>query len=133
MNHIPNSFMNMTSPFKCLFGTKPDLTSLKIFGCKAFASTLVAHRKKLDPRACACVYLSVNPGTKGFVLYDVNIHEVFISQHVCFHEFTFPFLHPTTHDTPLHPYSSYSDSAYYDNMLPPHDIHVHDQSSTVDA
>ena len=133
MNRIPNSFLNMTSPFERPFGAKPALTSLKIFGCKAFASTLVAHRKKLDPRARACVYLGVKPGTKGFVLYDVNTREIFISRHVRFHEFVFPFMHPTIPATPLQPRSSHSDTAYYDTIFPSNDIHMHDQSYTADA
>ena len=76
MNGIPNSSLHMLSPFECLFGTKPNFTSVKIFGCKAFASTLMANRKKLDPRARECVYLGVKPST---ILFDINTREIFVS------------------------------------------------------
>ena len=108
----------MLSPFECLFGTKPDLTSLKIFGCKAFASTLVANRKKLDPQARECVYLGVKPGTKGFIHFDINTSEIFVSRHVRFHEFSFPFMQIFTQSDPPQPPLSPSACAYYDSIFP---------------
>ena len=52
----------------------------------------MATRKKLEPRDRECVYLDVKPSTKGFVLFDINTREIFVSHHVRFHEFTFLFM-----------------------------------------
>ena len=106
----------MSSPFQCLYHTTPDLSELKIFGCKAFASTLLAHRRKLDPRAQECVYLGVKPGTKGFVHFDTRTREIFISRNVRFHEFSFPFMH-TTEQNDI-PHLIHNDSHPYDIIFP---------------
>ena len=74
-----------------LFGNKPDLPYLKVFGCLAFASTLVSHRTKFDNRAHKCVFLSYKFGTIGFVLFDLANKETLFSRNVIFYEHVFPF------------------------------------------
>jgi len=73
------------------FFEKPDLPSLKVFGCLAYATTLTAHRKKLDKRARKCVFLGYKLHTKGSILYDINSRELFLSRNVQFYEKVFSF------------------------------------------
>ena len=62
-----------------------------MFGGNCFASTLSNRRKKLDRRARSCVYLGHKLGVKGFVLYDIQTREIFISRNILFHDDIFPF------------------------------------------
>lgn len=51
INIIPTPFLNNDTPFQKLYGHICDISTLKVFGCLCYISTINAHRKKLDPRA----------------------------------------------------------------------------------
>ena len=93
INRLPTPFLNNNNPYFQLFNSLPDLHDLKVFGCLVFASTVTAHRKKLDSRARKCTFLGYQHRTKGFLLYDMHTKEIFISHNVHFYEFVFPFWH----------------------------------------
>ena len=65
LNRFPNKVLHNKSPSDILYGSSPDLTFIKVFGCEAFASTLIHNRTKLDPRARRYVYLGHRRGIKG--------------------------------------------------------------------
>jgi len=69
-----------------LYDSLPDIHSFKVFECLCFASTLLAHRSKLQSRARKSVFLGYKSGTKGYVLYDLDSREIFLSRNVVFHE-----------------------------------------------
>jgi len=55
INRLPSKVLHNKSPYDILYGSSPELTFIKVFGCKAFPSTLAHNRTKLDPRARECV------------------------------------------------------------------------------
>ena len=63
---IPTSVLANISPYECLFGIAPDLTELKVIGCLAYASTLIAGRHKFDSRSRKCIFSGYKQGVKRF-------------------------------------------------------------------
>ena len=90
MNRVPTRILKHKSPYQCMFDRDPDLENLKTFGTLAYASTLQAHRTKLDHRARKCVFLGYKQNVKGVMLLDINTRETFISRHVTHHDHIFP-------------------------------------------
>jgi len=59
------------TPYELFYGTKPEVSRLRVFGCKAWAYLSPDIRRKLDPRAVPAIFLGYAPGTKGYrVLLD---------------------------------------------------------------
>ncbi|KAL0322887.1 UNVERIFIED_CONTAM: hypothetical protein Sangu_1908000 [Sesamum angustifolium] len=71
-----------------------NLSSLRIFGCSAFA---LSHGDKLDPRSQKCVFIGYPDGVKGYRLWlrSQPGFKVLISRDVIFNESEFPCLSKT--------------------------------------
>jgi transposase InsO family protein len=91
INRVPTPVLGNMSPYQKFYDQLPDINSFKVFGSLCYASTLTAHRSKLDPRARKSVFLGYTTGFKGYVLLDFHTREVFISRHVSFHEHILPY------------------------------------------
>lgn len=91
INRIPTKDLNYMAPHQIVFQELPDISTLKVFGCLCFAATLSTPRGKLDPQARKCVHLGFKHGTKGYLLFDINSKQIFLSRDVTFYESVFPF------------------------------------------
>lgn len=103
INRVPSRFLNNVSPYEVLYGKLPVLSHLRSLGCLCYASTISAHRKKLDSRARKYVFLGYRTGIKGCLLYDLKSREIFISRNVQFYKSEYPFVkcaHPHPHLSP---------------------------------
>lgn len=77
------------SPYEALYGQKPDIGHLRVFGCAAYAHIPVeTGRKKLDDRARRCIFLGYTDTESIWRLYDLATKRVFTSRDVRFDENT---------------------------------------------
>ena len=67
-------------------GRQPSVRHLKVFGCLAYGHLPAQGRKKLEPRARACVFVGYSNRTKGYRLWDPSTKDVVHTKHVRFDE-----------------------------------------------
>jgi hypothetical protein len=85
-NRSPTRCPDNVTPFKALYGSKPVINNLKVFGCKAFAHIPKENRRKLDAKATKCIFIRYCSKFKAYKLFDPATHKVFASRDVLFHE-----------------------------------------------
>ncbi|KAL0286479.1 UNVERIFIED_CONTAM: hypothetical protein Sradi_7146800 [Sesamum radiatum] len=98
INCSPSVPLNGQLPEYVWIGKNVDLSSIRIFGCSAFA---LHNGDKLDPRAQKCIFIDYPIGVKGYRLWLRNQpgFKVIISRDVTFNETEMPCLSssPKTH------------------------------------
>ena len=72
------------TPFEKWFSRRPDLSTLRVFGCQAFSHIPKQKRKKMDDRAEECVMVGYD--TCGYRLYNPRTRRVFPTRHMTFCE-----------------------------------------------
>ena len=65
---------------------KPQVDTLKVFGCLVYAHIPKDKRQKFDSKARRCIFLGYGMVTKGYKLYDVNRSKVLYSRDGVFDE-----------------------------------------------
>jgi len=77
------------TPAELWYGVKPDVSKLRVFGCKAYAWVPGQLRKKLDSKSRKTVM--VGYVQNGYRLWDVELRKTIIARDVKFDEECFPF------------------------------------------
>ncbi|KAM0048148.1 putative RNA-directed DNA polymerase [Helianthus debilis subsp. tardiflorus] len=90
INRFPTQLLDGKTPIEVLTGQPPAYDHLRTFGCLAYASTLSHGRDKFKPRALPCIFLGYPLNKKGYKLYNLHTHQVFVSRDVVFFEALFP-------------------------------------------
>ncbi|KAL4018723.1 hypothetical protein IC575_022343 [Cucumis melo] len=88
INRLPSSVLQNISPFERLYGTPPNYSNLKVFGCACFVLLQPHEHTKLEPRARLCCFLGYGTEHKGFRCWDPLSNRLRISRHVTFWEHT---------------------------------------------
>lgn len=85
-NRSPTTALKDKTPFECLFGEKPDISNLRVFGCICYVHIPDCRRKKLDPKSNRAIFIGYPHGTKGYKLYNLEKKQFQISRNVILHE-----------------------------------------------
>jgi len=67
-NRCPTKVFDSKTPQEAWTGTKPDVSHLRVFGCKTFAHIPYEKRSKLESKSIPCVFLGYCEGTKAYHL-----------------------------------------------------------------
>ena len=97
--HIANRLpiADRVSPFEAVYGRKPNLDHLRVFGCKAFVHE--QRVKKLDPRAWIGIHVGYDPyNWRCYRVYNPATATVRLTIHVSFDENSFPIPDPLAGD-----------------------------------
>lgn len=86
INRIPSPVIHNQSPFEHLFGSSPDYSQIKVFGCACFVLLQPHEHSKLEPRARLCCFLGYGIEHKGYRCWDPQSKRLRISRHVVFWE-----------------------------------------------
>ncbi|GAA0187195.1 transmembrane signal receptor [Lithospermum erythrorhizon] len=95
---LPSIILDWQSPFENLFGKAPDINHLKVFGCACFATICSSNSDKFSARAYKSIFLGYSSTQKGYKLYNMHTHKLFVSRNVIFHETIFPYSKTPTQD-----------------------------------
>jgi transposase InsO family protein len=75
------------SPFEIVYGKKPNLDHLKIFGCRASVFVHPKQRSnKLSPHSVTGYFVGFQQGVKGWKFYIPEKKRIIVSRHAVFHE-----------------------------------------------
>ena len=99
INRTPSSVLKEKTPYVVLHGQSPSYTHLCIFGPLCFARNLNTNGDKFASHSHWCVFMGYPYGQKGWKVYDLETHEIFVSRDVTFFENQFPFHHTETAPT----------------------------------
>lgn len=69
-NRIPNVNMADKTPLKLLFGKKPHMEGLQVFGKDDFVHIPGERRGKLEARPQRCIFIGYIPGSTGWRFYN---------------------------------------------------------------
>ncbi|KAF0729523.1 hypothetical protein Ae201684_012791 [Aphanomyces euteiches] len=74
------------TPYERLYKTRPDLSTLRIFGCEAFTHVEQHDRSKFASKSLRTMYIGHEPDVKGYRLYCANPEKIIINRNVIFNE-----------------------------------------------
>jgi Reverse transcriptase (RNA-dependent DNA polymerase) len=83
--------ISFNTHFQLLFNKPHDYQFFKVIDCICYPYTRPYSSHKLQPRLIACVFLGYFSVYKGYKCLDLSTNCVYISRHVVFDEFSFPF------------------------------------------
>ncbi|XP_074302927.1 uncharacterized protein LOC141637261 [Silene latifolia] len=98
INLMPSPIIDNNTPFKLIFGVDPLYDNLRVFGCVCFATMPPTFSDKFGDRARKCVFIGYPHNQKGYRLYDVALHKIFVSRDVIFKEQEFYYLNKHNED-----------------------------------
>lgn len=101
INCTPTSKNPDMTPWEAWHGSKPDLSRLRVFGCRAYVWVNKKKRKALESHTEKCIYHGFEDGFKGWRCYNPITKKFVTSHDIVFDETEFPGLLTKETVTPL--------------------------------
>ena len=101
INRLPTATLQNASPYLKLFGTAPNYTRLRSFGCLCFPWLKPYTHHKLESKSKPCVFIGYSPTQHVYHYLEIDSHRIYTSRHVHFMEDAFPFKDEQLNSFPL--------------------------------
>ena len=89
-NRTPLCHLNWQTPYQLLYGERPSISHLRVFGCGACASIPAEIRvNKLTPKSELMTYLGNAPRAGGYIFMRLPNNVVFYMTHCIFDDTLF--------------------------------------------
>jgi hypothetical protein len=85
-NRCSTKVLDSKTPQEAWTDTKPDVSHLRVFGCKTFVHIPNEKRSKLEPKSIPCVFLGYCEKSKAYRLMCVETKRIIKSRDVMFFE-----------------------------------------------
>lgn len=97
INRTPSKRVDYDTPLHRLFGTTPDYSKLRVYGCAYWPNLCPYNSHKLQFRSTCCAFIGYSNHHKGYKCLNIPTCQIYISRDVVFDETIFPFatLNPT--------------------------------------
>ena len=90
-NRTPMAHLKWQMPYFYIHNEKPDISTLRVFGCQAYVYMPEEKRKtKLEPRSQMMIFLGFKSGTKGYKFMNPENNSIVIASTALFDEEKFP-------------------------------------------
>lgn len=86
INRLPLNPNNVKSPYEMIFGEKPTVKHLRVFGSICYVHVPKSRRSKLDAKAKKCIFVGYDVRKKGWKCLDPKTHSFVVSRDVVFDE-----------------------------------------------
>ncbi|KAJ0444423.1 putative RNA-directed DNA polymerase [Helianthus annuus] len=67
INRLPSPVIHYSSPFETLFGSSPDYSFLRTFGCLCYPFLGDTRMDKLSPKSIPCIFVGYAPSHLGYL------------------------------------------------------------------
>ena len=88
-NRSPTSHLKDITPYECWYKEKPDVSNIKVFGCKSYVHIPDQKRGKLDKKSIPCIFVGYPDNSKGYKLYNPESKQMVRSRDIIFLEDNF--------------------------------------------
>ena len=83
---MPTVIIGNNTPFQLVFGKKPRVDTLKVFGCVCYVHVPHRVRHKLDEKSIKCIFLGIDLIKNGYKCFHANNEKFYVSKSVKFDE-----------------------------------------------
>ena len=85
-NRSLTSSVKDRTPYEVVFGKKPNLSHVRVFGCDAYVHVPKEKRGKLDNKFKKNIFVGYKKGVKGYKPWNLESNTIVYSRDVVFHE-----------------------------------------------
>ncbi|KAL5767296.1 hypothetical protein ACOSQ2_014079 [Xanthoceras sorbifolium] len=140
INNLPTPLLQFKTPYELLYLKKPNYQFFKAFGCACYPYLRPYPTHKFNFHTSKCVFIGYSIHHKGYKCLHPS-GRVYLSKHVIFNEFDFPFkalFHSSSSQSQFSAPPQSGSSLHHDNFNSSHlhsnvDISAHFDSSNVGA
>ena len=84
LNRAPRAGLDWKTPYELVFGCKPEVSHLRVFGCRAW--TFDDQARKWESRSKPMIFVGYEITSKAYRLWDPKIRKIIVSTNIVFDE-----------------------------------------------